>query len=61
MNSRLDLGSTDPKPFVRGFTPHAEAVRLMARGWNWNGKKCDGREAWTAAMRESFWKTENTH
>jgi len=37
-------------------TPHAEAVRLMEQGWRWNGRKYANREAWHAAMHESFFK-----
>ncbi len=61
MNSRLNLGSAESKAYVRGFTPHAEAVRLMERGWHWKGRKYAGREAWHEAMRESFFKLKNTH
>jgi len=36
--------------------PHAEAVRLMKQGWRWNGRKYPNREAWHAAMNESFFR-----
>lgn len=43
----------------RPKTPHTTAVECATKGWMWNGRKLTNREAWTNAVKDSFYKLKS--
>lgn len=56
--------NTNTIPFFRlknrPKTPSWAALECASKGWIWNGRKLTNREAWTNAVKDSFYKLKSS-